>query len=130
MERRIFISHSWAYNDQYEKIVELIGKGGIKFYNHSVPKDDPVHTNGTDKELYAAIEKKINEVGCVVILAGVYSSYSKWIKKEIEIAKRLGKPVVAVELYSAERTSSFVKQNADHLVKWQSASIASAIRST
>ena len=48
---RIFISHSWKYSNQYDKIVEFLDDGGINYYNHSVPKDDPVHTNGTDKQL-------------------------------------------------------------------------------
>jgi hypothetical protein len=56
---RIFISHSWNYNNQYNKILEFLDNGGVEYYNHSVPKDDPVHTNGSDKELEAAIEAKV-----------------------------------------------------------------------
>lgn len=78
---RIFISHSWKYSNQYDKIVEFLDDGGINYYNHSVPKDDPVHTNGTDKQLEDAIDAKIRGCNCVIILAGVYSSCSKWIKK-------------------------------------------------
>jgi hypothetical protein len=64
-----------------------------------------------------------------VILAGVYSSYSKWINYEIEIAKTVfDKPVIAVEPWASEKTSKIVKDNADAIVKWQSASIVSAIR--
>ena len=84
---RIFISHSWSYSEDYDKIEEFLDQEGVKYYNHSVPKDDPVHTNGTDKELYAAIEAKIKGCSCVIILDGVYSSYSKWINKEIKIAQ-------------------------------------------
>ena len=43
---RIFISHSWNYANQYNKILDFLDNGGVKYYNHSVPKDDPVHTNG------------------------------------------------------------------------------------
>ena len=71
---RIFISHSWKYSNQYDKIVEFLNNGGISYYNHSVPKDDPVHTNGTDKQLQDAIDAKIKGCSCVIILAGVYSS--------------------------------------------------------
>ena len=51
MTYRIFISHSWAYSDTYEKIVKFLDDNDVDYYNHSVPKDDPVHTNGTDKQL-------------------------------------------------------------------------------
>ena len=63
------------------------------------------------------------------MIAGVYSTYSKWINKEIEIAKQVySKPLIAVELWDSEKTSKIVKDNADEIVKWQSASIVKAIR--
>lgn len=125
---RLFISHSWAYSDNYEKVVDLIKQGNLSFYNHSVPKNDPVHTNGSDQELYDAIKRKMSGIDCLVILAGVYSTYSNWINKEIEIAKALGKPIVAIESWASERTSSVVKNNANKIVKWQSSSIVNAIK--
>ena len=64
---------------------------------------------------------------CVLILAGVYASYSKWINEEIEIAKSYGKPIIAIENWGAERTSKVVKDNADKVVKWQGKSIVNAI---
>lgn len=101
----------------------------FKWSDYSVPINDPIHTRGTDRELYEAIKGKIQLVNCVVIMAGVYSSYSKWINKEIEISKQIfDKPIIAVEPWDSERTSILVKENADVVVKWNSASIISAIR--
>ena len=56
---RIFISHSWKYSNQYDKIVEFLDDGGVTYYNHSVPKDDPVHTNGTDKLLVFELDEPV-----------------------------------------------------------------------
>lgn len=70
------------------------------------------------KQLREAIDAKVRGTSCVVILAGVYSSYSKWINEEIEIAKSYGKPIIAVEPWASERTSSVVKNNANRIVKW------------
>ena len=95
---RIFISHSWAYSSDYDKIESFLRQEGIYFYNHSVPKSDPIHTNGTDKQLSDAIEAKIKGCSCVIILAGVYSTYSKWINKKIEMAKKYNKPIIALFL--------------------------------
>lgn len=68
-------------------------------------------------------------MNCVVILAGVYSTYSKWINKEIEISKHVySKPIIGVEPWASERTSKIVKDNADEIAKWQSKSIVDAIR--
>ena len=65
---------------------------------------------------------------CVIILAGVYATYSKWINKEIKIAQDLGKPIIAIEPWGAERTSQVVKDAADEIVGWNVESVISAIR--
>lgn len=128
----IFISHSWAYTDAYEKLIGLLDKDtSFSYKNYSVPKDDPIHNAKNDKELYDAIKQQISPSTVVLILAGVYSSYSRWIDKEIEISKNgfaTVKPIIAIEPWASERTSAKVKNNADKIVKWQSSSIISAIK--
>lgn len=124
----IFISHSWAYSYQYDKVEGFLHQEGLAFKNYSVPKDSPVHTNGKDKQLYEAIKKQIAYANCVLILAGVYSSYSKWIDKEIQIAKELGKPIIAIEYWGSEHTSIKVKAAADKIVGWNARSIVKAIK--
>jgi len=127
---RIFISHSWTYGDAYEKLVNFFKQHpNFNWTDYSVPKDDPVHNAPNDTALYNAITNQISPVNCVIMLAGVYSTYSKWINKEIEICKEVfNKPIVAVQPWGAERTSKIVKDNADVIVNWQSASIVEAIR--
>lgn len=127
---RLFISHSWTYTDAYEKLVSFFDKHpNFKWTDFSVPKDDPVHDAPNQTALYNAIKYQISPVNCVIILAGVYSTYSKWINKEIEISKKVfSKPIVAVEPWASERTSQIVKDNADAIVNWQSSSIVEAIR--
>lgn len=125
---RLFISHSWTYSDAYEKLVNILTSNGLEFYNHSVPKDDPVHTNGTGKELRQAIKNHMNGVNCVLILAGVYSSYSKWINEEITMATEMGKPIIAIEPWGSERTSKVVKDAADEVVGWNGPAIIRAIK--
>ena len=128
----LFISHSWTYHDQYKRLIELLKKRPYFSYrNLSVPKNDPVHTNGTDLQLYNAIKNKITPSSAVLILAGVYASYSKWIDKEISIAQNefyKPKPIVAIEPWGSEKTSVKVKNVADKIVKWNTESIVSAIR--
>jgi len=129
----LFISHSWAYSDAYEKLISLLdNRGYFTYKDFSVPKSDPIHTNGTDKQLYDAIYNKILLCNSVIILAGVYSSYSKWIDKEIQIAKKgftTPKPIIAIEPWGAEKTSKLVKDNADIVVGWNTESVVNAIRS-
>ena len=105
----LFISHSWTYPDMYDRLVKLLKQRPyFDFKNYSVPKDDPIHTNGTDKELYQAIFRKIKPCSRVLILAGVYASYSKWIGKEIEIAKNsfaVQKRIIAIQPWGRENIS-------------------------
>ncbi len=127
----LFVSHSWAYSDNYDRLINLLrGRGYFNFSDYSIPKDDPVHV-GTDKELSEAIQNKMQLCGIVIVLAGVYASYSKWIDKEIKIAKNgflNPKPILAIEPWGSEKTSLVVKNNADRIVKWNTESIVSAIR--
>jgi len=127
---RLFISHSWAYGDAYEKLVKFFNEHfNFKWTDFSVPKDDPIHDAPNQTALYNTIKNQIKPVNCVIILAGVYSTYSKWINKEIEISNKVFyKPIIAVEPWASERTSKIVKDNADVIIKWQSSSIVSAIR--
>lgn len=125
----LFISHSWAYTDAYAKLMNLLrNHSSFEFRDYSVPKDDPINHCPYDWQLKVAIENQIRPASCVLILAGVYSTYSKWINIEIEIAKKLGKRIIAIEPFGAERTSRTVKDNADVIVKWNTDSIVRAIR--
>lgn len=128
----LFISHSWSYGDQYDRLVDLLDNAPYFHYrNYSVPKDDPIHNANNDKQLREAIKNQMAHASCVLVLAGVYSTYSKWINIEIDLAKNsfyCPKPIIAVEPWGAESTSAIVKDNADRIVKWQASSIIKAIR--
>ena len=127
---RLFISHSWTYKDAYDKLVYFFNQHPyFNWTNYSVPKNDPIHNAPNQTLLRAAIRRQIASTNCVIVLAGVYSSYSKWINIEIDIAKNdFQKPLIAVQPWGAEKTSTIVKQNADIIVNWNSKSIVDAIR--
>ena len=129
MIHNLFISHSWTYSDAYKNLVNLLDADPYFSYNnYSVPKDDPIHNAVDDYQLKAAIRNKMQHTNCVLILAGVYSTYSKWINIEIQLAKEMGKKIIAIEPWGSERTSATVKNNANAIVKWQTSSIIKAIR--
>lgn len=129
MTYNLFISHSWAYSDAYEKLINLLDSADeFSYKNYSVPKDDPIHNAKYAYQLKEAIRNKMQHASRVLILAGVYSTYSKWINIEIELAKEMGKKIIAIEPWGAERTSITVKSNANKIVKWQTSSIVNAIK--
>ena len=129
MTYNLFISHSWTYSDAYKELVSLLDSNtSFNYRNYSVPKDAPVHIANSQAQFRAAIRNQIQHASCVLILAGMYSTYSKWINIEIELANEMGKQIIAIEPWGAERTSTVVKKNADKIVRWNSSSIISAIR--
>lgn len=128
----LFISHSWAYGDAYDRLIDLLNADPYFSYkNYSVPKDDPIHNAPSDWQLKEAIKAQMAPASCVLVLAGVYSTYSKWINIELDLAKNgFGTPkkIIAIEPWAAEKTSTIVKNKADKIVRWQTASIIQAIR--
>lgn len=132
MDYNLFISHSWRYSDAYDRLMKLLkDKTYFSFKDFSIPKDDPVHNAPNQDLLYQAIKKQITLSYVVIILAGVYASYSKWIENEIKIAKNefeISKPILAIEPWGSEKSSEVAKISADKIVGWNTDSIVDAIR--
>lgn len=129
MTYNLFISHSWTYGDAYDRLVDMLNaKPYFSYKNYSVPKYDPIHNVSNDYQLKEAIRRQMQPASCILILAGVYSTYSKWINIEIELAQSMGKKIIAIEPWGAERTSSKVKSATHSIVRWNTDSIINAIR--
>ena len=122
---RIFISHSWKYDD-YDKLVNLLdGRGYFEYHSSSVPSSAPL--TGSNKTVWDAIENKIRWCQVVLLTAGVHASYSGSIKREIDFAKSLGKPIIAVIPYQVGQVSA-LRGHATEIVHWRTESIVAAIR--
>lgn len=125
----IFISHSWSYSDAHDKLVSFFNREPYFYFkNYSVPKNDPIHNAPYEWQLEAAIEQQIKPCSIVVIMAGKYATFSKWINKEIQIAKKYNKPIVAIRPWDTEQISSIVRDNADVIVGWNGTSIVREIK--
>ena len=127
----LFISHSWNYSNQYDRIVELLRqRPNFEFRDYSVPPDDPIHNVANDNQLRSAIRNQMSPCHAVIILAGVYATYSKWINAEIDLAKdgfQNPKPIIAVRPYENTNISAAVREAADRIVGWKTVSIVNAI---
>lgn len=127
----LFISHSWAYDRHYSNLIELLDADPrFNYRNYSVPKDDPIHRVGTDWQLADAIQNQMRFCDAVLILGGKYATHSKWIKKEIKIAKGFTnpKPIIAIRPWGALQMSQIAQDEADEVVGWNTASIVGAVR--
>lgn len=128
----LFISHSWKYSDYYVKLVSLLNNAAYFSYkNYSVESSSPLTIYNKiyyESELKNKLRIQMRTCHVVLILAGVYSSYSEYIQMEIQIAKELNKPIIAIEHWGSEKTSLVVKNNAKCIVGWNTSSIVDAIR--
>ncbi len=127
--RNLFISHAFSYRDAYEGLCKLLDASSLEYHNYSVPEDDPVHDAAKVQQLYEAIKHHIAPCHAVLMMAGKYASYSKWMAREIQIAKRdYDKPIVAICPWGAQQISAVVRKSADRIARWNTASIVEAIR--
>ena len=129
MVYNLFISHSWTYSNAYDGLVNLLDKNPYFSYkNYSVPREDPIHNSPFEYQLKEAIRRKMQPASCVIVLAGVYATYSKWINIEVALAKEKNKKIIAVVPRGSERISKVARNVADEIVGWNTDSIIRAIR--
>jgi len=128
----IFISHSWVYSDAYEHLLFLIRERPyFTFKDFSIKPDDPLYNISDKKLLYKAIKEQMQPCHVVLILAGVYASFGKWIDMEMKIARTEftnPKPVIAVSPWGALNNSAIAKENVDLIVGWNTDSIIYGIK--
>ncbi|MBK6934970.1 MAG: TIR domain-containing protein [Bacteroidales bacterium] len=128
----LFISHAWRYNSDYYRLEKLLKEAPFfEWRNYSVPKHDPlidINTTVGKAKLTELLKEQIRPVNCVIILGGMYSLYSDWILKEIELAKYYNKPIVAVYPWGQTYMPKKIQDAADEIVNWRTSSIVYAIR--
>lgn len=130
----IFISHAWRYGIDYDKLVSMLNSARYFFYmNYSAPKDKPLQnldaTDVTTKnQIKAAINRKIAPCSCVLVLAGMYYNYREWMQYEIETAIKMGKPIIVIRPWGADRLPIDLLVAATEVVGWNTDSIVAAIK--
>jgi hypothetical protein len=110
-------------------MVELLDDANyFEYRNYSVPKEDGIDAD-SDEELEEELrEGQIKPASVFIALAGLYSSYSDWIGREIRIAEAEDKPIIGVEPWGSSSTSNYVERHAGRMVGWNTDSIVDAIR--
>lgn len=131
----VFISHSWSYSEHYDRLAGWIfdetwltnQNQRVRFLNTSVPKDNPIHYTENTAALRDAIYQRISSSHVLVIPTGMYASYSTWIKKELDGANEFRKPILAVDPWGQQRSSSVVSGAARETVGWNKQSIINSV---
>ena len=125
---RLFISHTWQYNADYYRLIQMLDNASNFIYaNYSVPEHDPVDANNKTK-LKEELRQQIRPVEVVIILGGMYVAYSDWIQFEIDYATELSKPILGIKPRGAQVMPTAVQDAADKIVGWSTSTIVAAIR--
>lgn len=124
----LFISHAWRYHEDYVKIKNMLDNASLFSYSdYSVPQPKGYDTMSS-AALTAEIQGQINPSSVVLVLGGLYVSYSSWIQYEIDYAKAKAKSIIGVTPRGATRTPKAVADAANIIVGWNTNSIVDAIR--
>jgi len=87
----LFISHSWKYDNEYNRIINFLDKAKrFKYKNYSSPKNNPVVPSITvirDCTITKRIERRIKPASCVLVIGSMHAAYSPWIKDESGLQK-------------------------------------------
>ena len=128
VQKNIFISHSWRYADTYDKIKDWIDhSNSLSIRDYSITAEKKLERI-TDFQLKNAIRERIRCCSVVIVPTGIYSTYSDWIKFEVETAASMNKPIIGVDEWGQQNRSSVVDRYADTIVGWNQDSIIKAIR--
>ena len=130
---RLFISHAWKYGQDYNILINLLNNAKyFSYYNYSAPAEKPLFPAGTpmtNSQIRNLISNKIRPAQVTLVLSGMYGAYSDWMKYEVDESIRMGKPIIGIYPWGQTYAPTYITQNATVMVRWQTDSIVSAIRS-
>jgi len=124
---RVFISHSWSYDKEFNSLIHRFEDYGFEFYNHSVPKSKPLDVNSR-RELLEGLRAQMKGCSKVIVLAGMYVNNSPIIREEIKIAKELKKEIIAIRPHGAEKIPKIIRENADKIIGTYTPSIVNKLK--
>lgn len=130
----IFISHAWKYGAEYDNLERMLDAAPYFIYrNYSAPEHKPLHNlDATDvktkHEIEEAINRKISGCSCVLVISGMYYNHRKWMQYEIDVARRMNKPIIAIRPRGAQVMPREILAVATEVVGWYTNSIVDAIR--
>lgn len=91
----IFISHRWAYQDNYHSLVGKLNQYGLGHLDYSVPQHDPLDVNRKN-QIKAGLREQVRQCNYFIIFAQMACG-SDWCKYEVECAREFNKPILGVK---------------------------------
>ncbi|HML06172.1 MAG TPA: TIR domain-containing protein [Methanobacterium sp.] len=114
----IFISHISEDEEEYSIFTQKLSSAhDFQYENYGIIEK----IGGKD------IEEQIKPVGVVIVLSGLYNKYKSVIKKQLNIARDLNKPIIVIRPYGMENVPLELEEIADDIVGWNAPCIVGSI---
>ena len=114
----VFISHIGQKEDEYDIFTEKLSTAhDFEYKNYGL----------LDELTENKLQEQIKPVGVVIILSGLYNKYESIIKKQIDAANKLGKPIIVIRPYGMENVPPELEDIAVDIVGWNAPCIVDAI---
>ncbi len=107
----IFISHRWAYQDDYLSLVKKFDQYDFDHLDYSVPEHDPLDADRKNK-IKAALKEQVRQCNYFIIFARMGSD-SEWCRYEVDVAKEYGKPIISVRPWNYQGNIPIFISSAD-----------------
>lgn len=125
----LYLSHTWCHGDALDTLTRFLDRERtFKWSSEIIGLTDPLNAAKNEVPLNHAIADRLAKADCLLVLAGVDDTHRYWLEKEIRFAKKLGKPMVAVQPWAANKTSRELHAAAWRIVDWNGRAIVQGIR--
>ena len=115
----IFISQLKDDDEEYNRFIgKLEASHDFQWKNHSI-------SDKTDNE---QIREQMKDVDVVIILSGLFSKNKNLIEQEINMARKLEKPIVIIRPYGMENVPGRIEDAASEVVGWNTSCIVDSVR--
>lgn len=125
---KLFISHAWRYNEDYNRLVQFLDDASnFDYDNLSVPSHAGIDADDTD-ELKKLLRNQMRPANAFLVIGGMYAAHSDWIDFEIDFSNYIGRPIIGIYPWGSERMPRVIQDAADVMVGWSTKTIVEAIR--
>jgi hypothetical protein len=108
-EHHLFITHNGPGDEEYITFFQkLLEAPDFQWKDHGVP--------GMNEE--EELEEQIRPAQLVVVLSGLYNRHPELVKKQVEIAQNMGKPLLLIRPYGLEEVPVELDILASGVVGW------------
>ena len=112
----LFVSHIDRDEDEYSIFIQKLS-GVLEYQNLGILE------NIDENDL----TEQIKHAEVVIILSGLYNKYKSIIKKQVDIAKKLNKPIIVIRPYGMENVPEELEEIAADIVGWNAPCIGESI---